>query len=54
MPFLNTTQKVEVKELKKAKYILTNEDLRIQYDEIINITNEETEKMKALLEYSCA
>ena len=46
LPFLNTTQKVEVKELKKAKYILTNEDLRKQYDEIINITNEETEKMK--------
>ena len=46
LPFLDTTQKVEVKELKKAKFILTNEELRKKYDEVINIKNEETKKMK--------
>jgi DnaJ-class molecular chaperone len=46
LPYLNTTQKTEVKELKKAKFILTNDDLRKQYDEVIRIKNEETNKMK--------
>ena len=46
LPFLNVTQKAEVKELKKAKYILANEDFRKVYDSSINKKNQETTKMK--------
>jgi DnaJ-class molecular chaperone len=35
LPFLNETQKTEIKELKKAYYILSNNDLRKVYDNII-------------------
>jgi DnaJ-class molecular chaperone len=35
LPFLNENQKTEVKELKKAYYILSNNDLRKVYDNII-------------------
>jgi DnaJ-class molecular chaperone len=46
LPFLNETQKVEVKELKKAKFILSNSDLRKQYDSIIFQEIEEKKKLK--------
>ncbi len=35
LPFLNDTQKYEIKELKKAKYVLANKDLKKIYDSII-------------------
>ena len=35
LPFLNDTQKYEIKELKKAKYVLANKDLKKKYDSII-------------------
>ena len=46
LPFLNETQKTEVKELKKAKFVLTNTDLRKIYDEIIFKEIEEKKKIK--------
>lgn len=46
LPFLNETQKTEVKELKKAKFVLTNTDLRKIYDEIIFQEIEEKKKIK--------
>lgn len=46
LPFFNTTQKIEVKELKKAKFILINEDLRKIIDISINKKNTEESKMK--------
>lgn len=35
LPFLNENQKHEIKELKKAHYVLSNHDLRDVYDSII-------------------
>lgn len=35
LPFLNSTQQTEQKDLQKAKYIFTNEDLKNKYDNII-------------------
>jgi len=46
LPFLNETQKVEVKELKKGKFILCNIDLRKQYDSFIFKEIEENKKIK--------
>jgi DnaJ-class molecular chaperone len=46
LPFLNETQKIEVKELKKAKFILSNSNLRKQYDSIIFQEMEEKKKLK--------
>jgi len=46
LPFLNETQKVEVKELKKAKFVLTNQELRRTYDSIIFKELEESKKIK--------
>jgi DnaJ-class molecular chaperone len=45
LPFLNETQKNEVKELKKAKFVLSNTKLRKQYDNIIFQEIEESKKM---------
>ena len=45
LPFLNETQKNEVKELKKAKFILSNSELRKQYDNIIFQEAEESKKL---------
>ena len=44
LPFLNETQKAEVKELKKAKFVLSNTELRKQYDSIIFQEIEEVKK----------
>jgi DnaJ-class molecular chaperone len=46
LPFLNENQKVEIKELKKAKFILSNTDLREKYDSIIFQEIEENNKLK--------
>jgi len=46
LPFLNNAQKVEIKELKKAKYVLSNTELRKIYDTTINNKNSEIKKMK--------
>ena len=46
LPFFNNTQKVEVKELKKAKFVLTNDELRKILDSSINNKNKEETKMK--------
>jgi len=46
LPFLNENQKVEIKELKKAKFILSNNDLRKKYDSIIFQEIEENNKFK--------
>jgi DnaJ-class molecular chaperone len=46
LPFLNDTQKHEIKELKKAQYILLNKNLRQKYDEIINNNLKEKTKMQ--------
>jgi DnaJ-class molecular chaperone len=46
LPFLNDNQKVEIKELKKAKFILGNTDLREKYDSIIFQEIEENNKIK--------
>ena len=35
LPFLNENQKSEIKELKKAYYVLSNDNLRKVYDNII-------------------
>jgi DnaJ-class molecular chaperone len=35
LPYLNSSQKAEVKELKKAKFVLSNQEFRKMYDEII-------------------
>ena len=35
LPFLNSNQQNEVKELKKAKYIINNKELKIIYDNIL-------------------
>ena len=35
LPFLNESQKYEIKELKKAKYVLSNKELKKSYDNII-------------------
>lgn len=45
LPFLNETQKNEVKELKKAKFILCNSELKRQYDNIILQEAEESKKL---------
>lgn len=45
LPFLNETQKNEVKELKKAKFILSNSELKRQYDNIILQEAEESKKL---------
>ena len=36
LPFLNTSQKAEVKELKKAKFVLSNDEFRKIYDSSIS------------------
>jgi len=46
LTFFNNTQKNEVKELKKAKFILTNEELRKVLDESIHKKSLEESKMK--------
>lgn len=46
LPFLNEAQKTDVKELKKAKFILTNKEYRKIYDEIIFLEIEESKKIK--------
>jgi DnaJ-class molecular chaperone len=46
LPFLNENQKVEIKELKKAKFILSNTDLKEKYDSIIFQEIEENNKIK--------
>jgi DnaJ-class molecular chaperone len=46
LPFLNKTQEIEVKELKKAKYVLTNVELRKLYDSIIIQELDEKNKIK--------
>jgi DnaJ-class molecular chaperone len=46
LPFLNNTQKSEIKELKKAKFILSNEEYRKIYDASIDKKNTEVKKMK--------
>jgi DnaJ-class molecular chaperone len=35
LPYLNSTQKTEVKQLKKAKFVLSNQEFRSMYDQII-------------------
>lgn len=46
LPFLNENQKIEIKELKKAKFLLSNNDLRKKYDSIIFQEIEENNKLK--------
>ena len=46
LPFLNENQKVDIKELKKAKFILSNNELRKKYDSIIFQEIEENNKLK--------
>ena len=46
LPFLNEHQKVDIKELKKAKFILSNNELRIKYDSIIFQEIEENKNIK--------
>ena len=46
LPFFNNTQKTEVKQLKKAKFVLTNEEFRKILDYSINNKNKEETKMK--------
>jgi len=46
LPFFNSAQKNEVKELKKAKFVLTNEELRKILDSSINKKYNEESKMK--------
>lgn len=45
LPFLNENQKTEIKELKKARFILLDTDLRSKYDAIIMRESMEKEKM---------
>lgn len=45
LPFLNASQKNEIKELKKAKFVLSNEELKYKYDYIITKQSEEKTKM---------
>lgn len=47
LPFLNTAQKAEVKELKKAKFVLSNDDFRKIYDSSIAKKNTQITKMKS-------
>jgi len=46
LSFLNASQKNEIKELKKAKFVLSNEELKLNYDNIITKQAKETNKMK--------
>ncbi len=46
LPFLTDTQKNEIKELKKAKYILLNPDLKKIYDSVICTHFNENNKIK--------
>jgi DnaJ-class molecular chaperone len=46
LPFLNENQKVDIKELKKAKFILSNNELRKKYDSIIFQEIEENKNIK--------
>ena len=46
LPFLNENQKSEIKELKKANYVLSNDDLRQVYDNIIIQEMETQNKFK--------
>ena len=56
LPFLNENQKVDIKKLKKAKFIFSNNELRKKYDSIIfqeieekkNINKKEIEENKNL------
>jgi DnaJ-class molecular chaperone len=48
LPFLTDNQKNEIKELKKARYILINKDLKKIYDFIINEHLKETTKITTL------
>ena len=45
LPFLNENQKTEIKELKKAKFVLLDSDLRSKYDAIIMRESVEKDKM---------
>ena len=45
LPFLNENQKIEIKELKKAKFILSDNELRKKYDSIIFQDIEENKKV---------
>jgi DnaJ-class molecular chaperone len=45
LPYFNSQQKREVKELKRAKCVLTNSELRAAYDEIISKSFNEKNKM---------
>ena len=47
LPFLNTAQKAEVKELKKAKFVLSNDEFRKIYDSSIAKKNVQITKMKS-------
>jgi len=47
LPFLNTAQKAEVKELKKAKFVLSNDEFRKIYDSSISKKNVQITKMKS-------
>jgi DnaJ-class molecular chaperone len=47
LPFLNTSQKAEVKELKKAKFVLSNDEFRKIYDSSISKKNVQITKMKS-------
>jgi len=46
LPFLTAAQKAEVKELKKAKFVLSNDDFRKIYDSSIAKKNVQINKMK--------
>ena len=46
LPFLNENQKVYIKELKKAKFILSDNDLRKKYNSIIFQEIEENKNIK--------
>jgi len=47
LPFLNTAQKAEVKELKKSKFVLSNDEFRKIYDSSIAKKNVQITKMKS-------
>ncbi len=46
LPFLNESQKTEIKELKKAKFILSNLEYKKIYDSIIINELDERKKLK--------
>jgi DnaJ-class molecular chaperone len=46
LPFLTSTMKEEIKELKKALYILSDDERRQQYNNIINNDYETNDDLK--------